>query len=185
MLPQAPTTGTSAERPERRIYSVSRLNREVRQLLEQRLAVVWVEGELSNFSRPASGHWYFCLKDREAQVRCAMFRTRNVNVGFTPRAGQHVIARARVGLFEPRGEYQLIVEHLTEAGMGALQRQFERLKAQLAAEGLFALEIKRPLPRFPRRIGVITSSTGAAVRDVLHILGRRSSSPRAAPSARC
>ena len=109
-------------------------------LIDQGLAVIWVEGELSNFSQPGSGHWYFSLKDRDAQVRCAMFRTRNVGLGFTPRAGQHVLARGRVTLYEPRGEFQLIVEHLEEAGIGALRREFERLKAKLAAEGLFAQE---------------------------------------------
>lgn len=157
----------------RSIFTVSRLNKEVRVLLERGLGVVWVEGELSNFSQPSSGHWYFSLKDREAQVRCAMFRLKNAVLGFTPRAGQHVIARGRVSLYEPRGEYQLIVDHLEEAGLGALQREFERLKAKLTAEGLFASERKRSLPRFPRRIAVVTSPTGAAIRDVLNILARR------------
>jgi exodeoxyribonuclease VII large subunit len=142
-------------------------------VLERGLGVVWVEGELSNFSQPSSGHWYFSLKDRDAQVRCAMFRLKNVGLGFTPKAGQHVIARGRISLYEPRGEYQLIVDYLEEAGVGALQREFERLKAKLAAEGLFASERKRSLPRFPRRIAVVTSPTGAAVRDVLNILARR------------
>src|SRR5579871_1891838 len=157
----------------REVYSVTRLTREVRLLLDRGLGVVWVEGELSNFSQPASGHWYFSLKDRDAQLRCAMFRTRNTGVGFVPRAGAHVIARGRISVYEARGEYQLIVEHLEEAGIGALKREFERLKAKLAAEGLFALERKRQLPRFPRRIGVITSPSGAALRDVLNILARR------------
>ncbi len=157
----------------RSVYTVSRLNKEVRILLERSLGVVWVEGELSNFSQPSSGHWYFSLKDRESQVRCAMFRLKNAALGFTPKAGQHVIARGRVSLYEPRGDYQLIVDHLEEAGVGALQREFERLKAKLAAEGLFASERKRSLPRFPRRIAVVTSPTGAAVRDVLNILARR------------
>ena len=155
------------------VFTVSRLNHEVRTLLERGLGVVWVEGELSNFSQPASGHWYFSLKDREAQVRCAMFRLKNSAVGFTPKAGQQVLVRGRVSLYEPRGDYQLIVEHLEEAGVGALQREFERLKAKLAAEGLFARECKRSLPRFPRRIAVVTSPTGAAIRDVLTILARR------------
>ncbi|HTY50820.1 MAG TPA: exodeoxyribonuclease VII large subunit [Steroidobacteraceae bacterium] len=159
--------------PERNVYTVSRLNREVRLLLERGLAVLWVEGELSNLSQPASGHWYFTLKDRDAQIRAAMFRQRNAGVGFTPKAGQLVLVRGRVSLYEPRGDYQLIVEHMEEAGVGALKREFERLKAKLAAEGLFAQEQKRPLPPFPRRIGVITSPTGAAVRDVLQILCRR------------
>lgn len=159
--------------PGRSVYTVSRLNKEVRVMLERGLGVVWVEGELSNFSQPSSGHWYFSLKDRDAQVRCAMFRLKNAALGFTPKAGQHVIARGRVSLYEPRGEYQLIVDHLEEAGLGALQREFERLKSKLAAEGLFASERKRALPRFPRRIAVVTSPTGAAVRDILNILARR------------
>jgi exodeoxyribonuclease VII large subunit len=158
---------------ERNVYTVSRLNREVRLLLDQRLPVVWVEGELTNLAQPASGHWYFTLKDREAQVRCAMFRQRNASVGFAPRAGQQVLARGRVSLYEPRGDYQLIVDHLEEAGIGRLQRELERLRAKLAAEGLFDASRKRPLPRFPGRIGVITSPTGAAIRDVLNILRRR------------
>ncbi len=157
----------------RTVFTVTRLNRDVRLLLERGLGVVWVEGELSNLSQPASGHWYFSLKDREAQVRCAMFRTRNAAVAFAPQAGQQVLARGRVSLYEPRGDYQLIVEHLEAAGAGALQREFERLKAKLAAEGLFARELKRALPRFPQRIAVVTSPTGAALRDVLKILRRR------------
>ena len=170
MPPSAPPAAASAERS---VYTVSRLNREVRLLLEHGMPMVWLEGELSNFSAPASGHWYFSLKDREAQIRCAMFRQKNTGVSFTPKAGQLVLARGRVTMYEPRGDYQLIVEHLEEAGVGALKREFERLKAKLAAEGLFAVERKRELPRFPRRIGVITSPTGAAIRDVLHILARR------------
>src|SRR5215472_6707196 len=157
----------------RDVYSVSRLNREVRSLLEGGLGVIWVEGELSNFSQPASGNWYFSLKDRDAQLRCAMFRMKNSLVGFTPRDGAHLLLRGRMTVYEARGEYQLIVEHLEEAGEGALKREFERLKTRLAAEGLFALERKRPLPRFPRRIGVITSPSGAALHDILKILARR------------
>ena len=159
--------------PTRDVYSVSRLNREVRVLLERGLGVLWVEGELSNFSQPSSGHWYFSLKDRDAQLRCAMYRLKNSLVGFTPRAGMQLLVRGRISLFEPRGEFQLIVEHLEEAGVGALRREFERLKARLAAEGLFALERKRALPRFPRRIGVITSPSGAALHDILKIHARR------------
>jgi exodeoxyribonuclease VII large subunit len=159
--------------PARDVYSVSRLNREVRVLLERGLGVLWVEGELSNLSQPASGHWYFSLKDRDAQLRCAMYRVKNSLVGFTPRAGMQVLVRGRISLYEPRGEFQLIIEHLEEAGVGALRREFERLKSRLAAEGLFAPERKRALPRFPRRIGVITSPAGAALRDILKILARR------------
>jgi exodeoxyribonuclease VII large subunit len=163
----------AAAHGERFVYTVSALNREVRTLLERRLTIVWIEGELSNLSQPASGHWYFSLKDQDAQVRCAMFRQRNLSVGFTPRAGQQLLARGRVSLYEPRGDFQIIIEHLEEAGVGALKRDFERLKAKLAAEGLFAEARKRALPRFPRRIGIVTSPTGAALRDVLNILRRR------------
>ena len=168
-----PTANSSAAAPARTVYSVSRLNREVRGLLEAGLGSIWIEGEISNLARPASGHWYFSLKDRNAQLRCAMFRARNAVARFTPQEGQLVLARGRVSLYEPRGDYQLLVEHLENAGLGALQRAFEELKARLAAEGLFAPERKRTLPIAPRRIGVITSPTGAAVRDILHILRRR------------
>ncbi|EQD46112.1 exodeoxyribonuclease VII, large subunit [mine drainage metagenome] len=177
-MSSADPSGFEANTPVPRVFTVARLNREVRTLLERGLGVVWVEGELSNLAQPVSGHWYFSLKDREAQVRCAMFRARNAAVAFAPKAGQQVLARGRVSLYEPRGDYQLIVEHLEEAGIGALQREFERLKAKLAAEGLFAREVKRALPRFPRRIGVVTSPTGAAIRDVLNILGRGFPRPR-------
>ena len=157
----------------RDVYSVARLNREARMLLESGLGMIWVQAEVSNFSRPASGHWYFSLKDRDAQLRCAMFRQRNVLARFTPREGQLVLARGRVSLYEPRGDYQLLVEHLEDAGAGALQRAFEELRARLAAEGLFALERKRPLPSAPARVGVITSPTGAAIRDILQVLAQR------------
>jgi exodeoxyribonuclease VII large subunit len=167
------TGQTVPPRPDRDIYSVSRLNREVRVLLERGFGSLWLEAEISNFSRPSSGHWYFSLKDAAAQVRCAMFRQRNMLARFTPRDGQKVLVRARIGLYEPRGEYQLLVDHIEDAGLGALKRQFEELSARLAAEGLFAAERKRPLPALPRRIGVITSPTGAAVRDIVHVLARR------------
>ena len=159
--------------PERDVYTVGRLNREVRLLIEHGMPTLWVEGELTNFSRPASGHWYFTLKDRDAQVRCAMFRQRNSLLRFVPRDGQLVMARVRVGLYEPRGEYQLQVEHLEDSGIGALRREFDRLKEKLQAEGLLASTLKRPLPTLPTRIGVVTSPSGAAIRDILHILARR------------
>ena len=155
------------------IYSVTRLNHEARLALEGALGSVWVQGEISNFSRPASGHWYFSLKDRDAQLRCAMFRQRNALARFTPREGQQVLARGRVSLYEPRGDYQLLLEHLEDAGIGALQRAYEELRARLAAEGLFAIERKRSLPAAPLRIGVITSPSGAAIRDILHVLAAR------------
>ena len=160
-------------RPDRDIYSVSRLNREVRVLLERGFGTLWLEAEISNFARPSSGHWYFSLKDATAQVRCAMFRQRNMLCSFTARDGQKVLVRARIGLYEPRGEYQLIIDHMEDAGLGALKRQFEELSAKLKQEGLFAAERKRSLPTLPRRIGIITSPTGAAIRDILHVLARR------------
>ncbi|HEX4375893.1 MAG TPA: exodeoxyribonuclease VII large subunit [Steroidobacteraceae bacterium] len=162
----------------RTVYSVSALNQEARTLLESGLGRIWVQGELTNLSRPSSGHWYFSLKDSGAQLRCAMFRARNVLSRLTPREGQQVVARGRVSLYEARGEYQLLVEQLEDAGVGALQRAFDELKARLAAEGLFAVERKRPLPVAPHTIGVITSPTGAAIRDILHILARRFPSAR-------
>ena len=173
LFPPASDRATPAPAKERDIYSVSRLNKEVRLLLESGLPVLWLEGELSNFAAPASGHWYFSLKDSGAQVRCAMWRQRNSQVRFRPKDGMAVLVRARVGLYEPRGEYQLLVETLEESGEGALQREFEKLKARLAAEGLFAAERKRPLPAVPRRIGVVTSPTGAAIHDILRVLRAR------------
>ena len=142
-------------------------------LLERGFGSLWLEAEISNLARPGSGHWYFSLKDAAAQVRCAMFRQRNMLCVTPPRDGQKVLVRVRIGLYEPRGEYQLIVDHMEDAGLGALKRQFEELSARLAAEGLFAADRKRPLPRLPRRIGIITSPTGAAVRDIIHVLARR------------
>jgi exodeoxyribonuclease VII large subunit len=157
----------------REVYTPSALTRFVRDLLEDTLPLIWIEGEISNFSKPASGHLYFTLKDNAAQVRCAMFKPRSTWLRFKPGDGLRVLARARVSLYEARGEFQLIVESLEEAGEGALQRAFEQLKAKLAAEGLFDAHLKRAIPTFPRRIGVITSPTGAAVRDVLSVLARR------------
>ncbi len=157
----------------RDIYTVSRLNREARGILEAGLPSLWITGELSNLSRPASGHWYFTLKDEGAQVRCAMFRQRNLAVRFAPRDGMQVLLRARVGLYEARGEFQLVADHLEEAGEGELRRRFEALKQKLDSEGLFDADRKRAPPRFPRRIGIVTSPTGAALRDVLQVLRRR------------
>lgn len=161
------------ETPFRDIYTVSRLNREARNALEAGFPLIWVEGEISNLARPASGHLYFSLKDEAAQVRCALFRTQARGLGFVPRDGMHLLVRARVSLYEGRGEFQLIVQHMEEAGEGALRRAFEALKARLAREGLFDPARKRPLPVLPRRIGVITSPTGAALRDILSTLRRR------------
>ena len=157
----------------RDVYTVSRLNAEARLLLESGLPMLWLEGEMSNLARPASGHLYFSLKDDRAQIRCAMFRQYNRYIGFAPRNGQHLRVRARVSLYEARGEFQLIVEQMEDAGEGALRARLEALKAKLAAEGLFDESAKRPLPTVPERIGVVTSPSGAAIRDVLNILGRR------------
>ena len=156
-----------------RVFSVTELNKTARGLLEDGLPPLWVEGELSNVARPSSGHIYFTLKDAGAQVRCAMFRTNNARLSFEPEAGQHVLAHARVSLYEPRGDYQLIVRHLEEAGEGALRRAFEALKKKLATEGLFDEEHKQDIPELPTRIGIVTSPSGAAVHDVLHVLERR------------
>ncbi|NHN39930.1 exodeoxyribonuclease VII large subunit [Pseudomaricurvus alcaniphilus] len=158
---------------QRDILTVSQLNRRARQLLETHLPLLWVEGEISNFARPSSGHWYFTLKDANAQVKCAMFRNRNQAVRQLPQHGQQVLVRGRVSLYEGRGDYQMIVEHLEDAGFGALQRAFEQLKHKLLQEGLFDPAYKQPLPRLPRHIGIITSPTGAAIRDILHVLQRR------------
>jgi len=157
----------------REVYTPSALTRFVRDLLEDALPLIWIEGEISNFAKPASGHLYFTLKDAGAQVRCAMFKPKSTWLRFKPGDGLRVLARARVSLYEARGEFQLIVESLEEAGEGALQRAFEQLKAKLSAEGLFDAARKREIPRWPRRIGVITSPTGAAVRDVLSVIARR------------
>ena len=157
----------------RDIYTVSRLNREVRTVLEGSFPLIWLEGEISNLARPGSGHWYFTLKDEAAQVRCAMFRNRNMLVKGKPENGMQVLVRARIGLYEARGEYQLVIEHLEEAGDGALRRAFEALKAKLDAAGLFDLAHKQIIPVLPRCIGVITSPTGAAIHDILTTLKRR------------
>lgn len=159
--------------PDREILSVTQLNRQARQLLETHLPLLWVEGELSNVSIPSSGHWYFTLKDDQAQVRCCMFRNRNMAVRFKPQQGQHVLIRARVSLYEGRGDYQIIAEHMEEAGSGALQRAFDELKHRLSQEGLFNEAHKKALPALPRHIAVITSPTGAAIHDVLSVLERR------------
>jgi len=157
----------------REIYSVSALNSAARALLESGLPLLWVEGEISNLSRPASGHIYFSLKDEAAQVRCAMFRPQLRLSDVRPENGIHVLVRARVSLYEARGDFQLIVEQMEAAGEGLLRLQFERLKKRLAEEGLFDPARKRPLPVLPKRVGIITSPSGAAIRDILSVLKRR------------
>ena len=159
--------------PARDILTPSQLNALARDLLEGSFPLIWVEGELGNVSRPASGHLYFTLKDERAQVRCAMFKPKSTWLKFQPREGLRVLARGRLTLYEARGEYQLVFDHMEEAGEGALRRAFEQLKAKLAAEGVFDAARKRPLPAYPRRIGLLTSPSGAVVRDVLSVLARR------------
>ena len=157
----------------RTIYQVSELADLLRGLLEDSLPRLWVQGEISNFVRPASGHWYFTLKDAGAQLRCVMFKGNNSHVRPQPRDGDSVLVRGTVGLYAARGDLQFVCEHLEPAGEGALLRAFEQLKARLAAEGLFDETLKRPLPAVPRGIGVITSGTGAALQDILSTLSRR------------
>jgi len=164
---------TPAAPPPRDIYTVSRLNREAKLLLEGSFPSLWVEGEISKPAFPPSGHVYFGLKDADAVVRCALFRGAQRIAGVQPRDGMHVLARARVSLYEGRGEFQLIVEYLEEAGEGALRRAFEQLKQRLAQEGLFDTAHKKPLPRLPRRIGLVTSASGAVLHDIVTTLKRR------------
>ena len=158
---------------ENNIYSVSNLNRSVANLLEDEFGWIWVEGEISNLAQPASGHSYFSLKDHSAQVSCAMFKGRKRSLKFQPENGNQVLVRAKVSLYQPRGNYQLIVDRMEEAGDGALRRQFEDLKIKLAAEGLFDETHKQSVPELPKCISIITSKTGAAIHDVLSVIERR------------
>ena len=161
---------------ERRALSVSELTAQVKILVERQFQEVWVEGEVSNFRRHSSGHWYFTLKDEGAMLRCASFRMQNRLIRFTPEDGLTVRAHGRISLYEARGEYQLLVEYLEPVGVGALQLAFEQMKSRLASEGMFDMERKRPLPLLPRCVGVVTSPTGAAIRDILRVIKRRNES---------
>ncbi|NIR13652.1 MAG: exodeoxyribonuclease VII large subunit, partial [Desulfobacterales bacterium] len=156
-----------------KIYTVSALTEEIKDLLEEHFDFVWVEGEISNFRSPSSGHYYMVLKDEKAQIRAVMFRPQTRYLKFTPEDGMKVIVQGRIGVYQPRGEYQIILDYLEPLGIGALALAFEQLKEKLAAEGLFDEEIKRPLPFLPQRVAVITSPTGAAIRDFLKIIHRR------------
>ncbi|WP_111808504.1 exodeoxyribonuclease VII large subunit [Aeromonas allosaccharophila] len=167
------TPSSAASGREQQVFTVTRLNSAVRMILEQDLGLVWLTGELSNLAMPSSGHWYFSLKDLGAQVRCAMFKGNNRRVAFRPQDGMQVLVQARVSLYEPRGDYQLIIESMQPAGDGVLALRFEELKRRLGAEGLFDESRKRPLPREPRAVGLITSATGAALHDMLTVLKRR------------
>lgn len=159
--------------PQRDIYSVSRLNSEVRAVLDASFPLLWIEGEISNLARPTSGHIYFSLKDPYSQVRCAMFRMKRQLLRFEPENGMQVLVRARPNLYEARGDFQLNIEHMEPGGEGPLRQAFEVLKRRLDKEGLFDTHHKQPLPWFPQQIGVITSPTGAAIRDVISVLQRR------------
>lgn len=167
------TPSSAANGREQQVFTVTRLNSAVRMILEQDLGLVWLTGELSNLAMPSSGHWYFSLKDLGAQVRCAMFKGNNRRVAFRPQDGMQVLVQARVSLYEPRGDYQLIIESMQPAGDGVLALRFEELKRRLGAEGLFDEGRKRSLPREPRAVGLVTSATGAALHDMLTVLKRR------------
>ncbi|WP_265421486.1 exodeoxyribonuclease VII large subunit [Aeromonas salmonicida] len=167
------TPSSAANGREQQVFTVTRLNSAVRMILEQDLGLVWLTGEISNLAMPSSGHWYFSLKDLGAQVRCAMFKGNNRRVAFRPQDGMQVLVQARVSLYEPRGDYQLIIESMQPAGDGVLALRFEELKRRLGAEGLFDEGRKRPLPREPRAVGLVTSATGAALHDMLTVLKRR------------
>ena len=159
--------------PERQILTVSQLNRLARNTLEDCFSNIWIEGELSGFSQPSSGHWYFTLKDAGAQIRCAMFRNRNIRTTLKPQDGIQVLVRGKISLYEPRGDYQFIVDDMEPAGHGKLAIEFEKLKSRLQAEGLFDPARKKPLPEQISHIAVITSATGAAIHDILSVLKRR------------
>ncbi|MGH9412023.1 MAG: exodeoxyribonuclease VII large subunit, partial [Vicinamibacterales bacterium] len=172
--PQEERAGDAARAPaQRHVYTVSELTGVLRGLIEDRFGEIWIEGEISNCKVWNTGHVYFTLKDGGAQVKAVMFRTTVRYLRFTPEDGLHVIARGRVSVYEPKGEYQIVCEHLEPHGLGALQLAFDQLKTRLQSEGLFDSARKRPLPAFPRRIGIVTSFDGAALRDILKVLTRR------------
>src|SRR5438067_4784212 len=171
-----PLLASLFDETERRPVSVSELTMQIRGALEKRFASVWVEGEISNFRAHSSGHWYFTLKDEFAQLKSACYRSSNQRIRFRLEDGMQVRARGRLIVYEPKGEYQLIVESIEPVGAGALQLAFEQTKARLQAEGLFAAELKRAIPIFPKRVGVVTSLNGAAIRDIVHVISRRTRS---------
>lgn len=166
-------SGSLFPRENPRVYSVSGLTEQIKDLLEGHFEFIWIEGEISNFRAPASGHYYMVLKDEKAQIRAVMFRPQSRYLKFTPEDGMMVVARGRIGVYQPRGEYQIILDYLEPLGVGALALAFEQLKKKLAAEGVFDAAVKRPLPFLPQKVAVITSPTGAAVRDFLKVIQRR------------
>ncbi len=155
------------------IYSVSQLNQEIRDFLENQVMPLWITGEISNFACPSSGHWYFTLKDAQASIRCALFKPKARGIHFTPQNGDQVLLHGRVSLYTPRGDYQFIADYVEAAGDGLLQKKFNLLKEKLLQEGLFDTSHKKSLPKWPKTIGVVTSPTGAAIHDILHVLNRR------------
>lgn len=163
-------------KPQATVLTVEQLNREIRQLIEGQLDLVWVQGEISNFKAHTSGHFYFSLKDSKSQIKAVMFRGHNSRLRFKPNDGLEVIVRGRISVYEPRGDYQIVCEMMEPVGAGALQKAFEQLKMKLKNEGLFDPSRKRPIPSLPRHIAIVTSPTGAAIRDMLNILSRRNKS---------
>lgn len=161
---------TAANSP---IYTVSEINRQVRSFLEESVAPLWLSGEISNFAAPSSGHWYFTLKDANASLRCAFFKPLARGANFTPKNGMQVYLHGNISLYEARGEYQFVADSIELAGGGSLQQAFQVLKEKLLQEGLFDASLKKPLPQYPEKIGVITSPTGAAIHDILHVLKKR------------
>lgn len=172
-MPPMSLNSSYPKQPSNTAISVSELNRQVKSLLEKSFLTIHVEGEISNFVRPSSGHWYFTLKDSDAQVRCAMFRNRNQYLKFQPKNGDQVTLRAKVSLYPGRGDYQLIGDYMEESGTGSLQRAYDELKIKLQQQGLFDPAFKKPIPDHPQHLGIITSPTGAAVHDILTVLKRR------------
>ena len=156
------------------IVSVSEINKRAKSLLEENFPFVWIEGEVSNFFSAASGHWYFSLKDESSEIRCAMFSNKNLQISFEPKDGDHLVVNGTLSIFEGRGQYQLIVEHVELAGEGALLRAFEELKKKLHSEGLFDDSLKKELPPYPKKIAVVTSPDGAVIQDIINVLDRRS-----------
>jgi exodeoxyribonuclease VII large subunit len=167
---------TLAQENSTKVLTVEELNRQIRQLLEGELPLVWLQGEISNFKPHSSGHFYFSMKDSKAQISAVMFRGHNSRLKFKPADGMEVIARGRITVYEPRGNYQITIETMEPVGAGALQKSYEQLKEKLKAEGLFDAKKKRPLPNFPKLIALVTSPTGAAIRDMLNVLSRRNKS---------
>lgn len=172
--PSPPVVEAPVTQQEDQIYKVSDINRAIKRQLEGEFTHIWVQGEISNFKAHTSGHHYFSLKDEKSQISAVMFKGYNSRLKFRPESGMEVLVRGKISVYEPRGSYQVFCEHMEPVGAGALQKAFEQLKQKLDREGLFAADKKRPIPNFPQKVGVVTSPTGAAIQDILNVLGRRS-----------